>query len=398
MEAAMDFKSGEESIITLEYENLGNHCSLCYRLTHLQSQCPEKVTETHQQTPTTSPPRQNRNVSSQRQPTDTRGTIAQLPSSHMPFQQRVDRYGRPFGDRISTTSHHPQAPRNKIAPVSSIQNDHYDNRINEEQQPFEYSSPPYTRCRCNDIMGRADTDVNRNHPRNSPILEWRAKSPILAQEVTPPSAPFQVTRQSVGRNLEVSDFPPPREPPTSEVPSREEVMEEIRVATMKYINCPDPVESEARKRRVLQSEINGDVEEAANRIIQASLSAAQNQNESHLLQATAPPPPLAPVAQEEVSPATSVIPSKKRGRPPKARGQKPMIRASPKAYSGMGSKKRNIARVQSSPGASSRTNARRTVRQATAPSSSVGVSGHGSSLPGGARETEQWRSCTLLET
>lgn len=83
----------------------------------------------------------------------------------------------------------------------------------------------------------------------------------------PPSAPFQPPRQSVGRNLEAVDFPPSHEQPTIE-----EVMEDIREATLQYINCPDPMESAARKQRVLQSEMNGDVEEAATRILQASTS------------------------------------------------------------------------------------------------------------------------------
>ncbi|KAG2297797.1 hypothetical protein Bca52824_034269 [Brassica carinata] len=42
MEPTRDFASGKESTITLEYERLGNHCSYCFRLSHLQSQCPDK--------------------------------------------------------------------------------------------------------------------------------------------------------------------------------------------------------------------------------------------------------------------------------------------------------------------------------------------------------------------
>ncbi|KAG2270628.1 hypothetical protein Bca52824_065183 [Brassica carinata] len=45
MESILEFDSGEESLITLEYEKLGNHCSYYYRLTHLQSQCSEKPKE-----------------------------------------------------------------------------------------------------------------------------------------------------------------------------------------------------------------------------------------------------------------------------------------------------------------------------------------------------------------
>ena len=57
-------------------------------------------------------------------------------------------------------------------------------------------------------------------------------------------------------------------------------MEKIREATLQYISCPDPMESAARKQRVLQSEMNGDVEEAATRILQASASAALARTET----------------------------------------------------------------------------------------------------------------------
>lgn len=42
-ELAIDFKSGEECILKLEYEDLQNHCTICFRLTHRASECPEKT-------------------------------------------------------------------------------------------------------------------------------------------------------------------------------------------------------------------------------------------------------------------------------------------------------------------------------------------------------------------
>lgn len=45
MEPTLDFDSGEESVISLEYERLGNHCFICFRLSHLQSQCPERASD-----------------------------------------------------------------------------------------------------------------------------------------------------------------------------------------------------------------------------------------------------------------------------------------------------------------------------------------------------------------
>lgn len=38
----LDFNSGEETTLVLDYENLGNHCSLCNRLTHLRLHCPDR--------------------------------------------------------------------------------------------------------------------------------------------------------------------------------------------------------------------------------------------------------------------------------------------------------------------------------------------------------------------
>lgn len=74
----IDFESGEELTIYLEYEDLGYHCSLCNSLTHLARNCP------------TAP---------RRQPTS--GTVALEDSSengaHLdkddPYKTRVDRQG-----------------------------------------------------------------------------------------------------------------------------------------------------------------------------------------------------------------------------------------------------------------------------------------------------------------
>lgn len=208
MEAAMDYKSGEESIISLEYENLGNHCSICYRLSHLQSQCPEKHIDSHMsrhassqlQTTTTSPPHLSRHVSSQSQHADTRVSKAELPSSQMPFQQRVDRHGRPFGDRISDALFHPPAPRNKLAPATFRQSHQYTSRNSEEQNQVEYSSPPYTRRRLNDnkvdMTKRPTENVlatpppYSGEPRHQYLL---SKLPLLAPLSTPQGNQWDAT-------------------------------------------------------------------------------------------------------------------------------------------------------------------------------------------------------------
>ncbi|KAJ4888392.1 hypothetical protein Rs2_28140 [Raphanus sativus] len=44
-------------------------------------------------------------------------------------------------------------------------------------------------------------------------------------------------------------------------------MEELREVTYQYTNCPDPVESEARRQRVLDGEVNGLMEQTAATIL-----------------------------------------------------------------------------------------------------------------------------------
>lgn len=42
-EALIEFESGEETIVTLEYEKLMNHCRYCYSLTHETHYCKDQT-------------------------------------------------------------------------------------------------------------------------------------------------------------------------------------------------------------------------------------------------------------------------------------------------------------------------------------------------------------------
>ncbi|CAN6930839.1 unnamed protein product [Brassica oleracea] len=120
MEPTLDFDTGEESIITLEYERLGNHCTYCFRLSHLQSQCPEKPSDaanTHTDNGV-APMQRTESLTARRSPLrESREHI--MPQNRL-FQQRYDRHGRPFGERISAAAPHPTGPRNKLAPPPQL--------------------------------------------------------------------------------------------------------------------------------------------------------------------------------------------------------------------------------------------------------------------------------------
>lgn len=47
----MDFESGEECVLTFEYERLENHCKLCGNLSHLMEDCPQYLDKEREKTP-----------------------------------------------------------------------------------------------------------------------------------------------------------------------------------------------------------------------------------------------------------------------------------------------------------------------------------------------------------
>lgn len=56
------------------------------------------------------------------------------------------------------------------------------------------------------------------------------------------------------------------------------VMDELREATLQYTNHPDPIESAARRQRVLDGEVHGLMEKTAASIIAAAYELHQQQS------------------------------------------------------------------------------------------------------------------------
>ena len=129
-ESIVEFDSGEESPITLEYEKLEMHCSFCFSLLHARKKCPLRLEEKAHE-PLTS----HRGVSEGRnEHLTTRSSYVAFPDrapsfreqssqylqlhadthnqmrpsltkeieAHHTFQERVDRHENIFGERVST--------------------------------------------------------------------------------------------------------------------------------------------------------------------------------------------------------------------------------------------------------------------------------------------------------
>ncbi|CAN7076132.1 unnamed protein product, partial [Brassica oleracea var. botrytis] len=261
-----------------------------------------------------------------------------------PFQQRYDRHGRPFGERISAAAPSPTGPRNKLAPPAKPAIQTAANEISappNEQREHAYYSPPYSRRRLHQNGGEHRQE-DRDNRRNSPRLQWKAKSTLADQEATSQRRNSHSPRPSLGRNLDRTDFPPLNEGITNATT----VMEELREVTLQYLNVDDPTERAARQQRVMQSELDGTVEETAANIIQASTNAALASPAPTNHQDTA-------LFSQTTSPSNGgVNPVRRRGRPARSGASCTHVRLSPKVYAGMGSKKRNLNQLQTSPGTS----------------------------------------------
>ncbi|KAH0872436.1 hypothetical protein HID58_069798, partial [Brassica napus] len=76
-----------------------------------------------------------------------------------------------------------------------------------EQREHAYYSPPYSRRRLHQNGGEHQQE-DRDNRRNSPRLQWKAKSTLADQEATSQRRSSHSPRPSLGGNLDRTDFPP----------------------------------------------------------------------------------------------------------------------------------------------------------------------------------------------
>lgn len=152
-ETILEFDSGEESMITLEYECLENHCSICLRLTHKSSQCPSKLARERQAEDLRNytekdKPSLDNDLTNQKLRLTNYSRIGETQrkqdETYRSFHQRVDRHGRSFGDRVSTkqTRNPPPVESNTVAAQPEKKRTFLD-----ATGASRYSSPPYTQNR-----------------------------------------------------------------------------------------------------------------------------------------------------------------------------------------------------------------------------------------------------------
>ncbi|KAG2292282.1 hypothetical protein Bca52824_038951 [Brassica carinata] len=276
---------------------------------------------------------------------------AYLPSVTQPFQARVDRHGKPFGERVSTKQ--TRAP----PPDTSL---HMEHKSSERAREHGTSvngplhiSPQHVKSR----EARPQRKVNnRLSLPQKEMMQWREKYPKetheeevnspAIQQITPLRAPLAI--EEVQDQLHT---------PINQPPTREAIMDDLQEVTRQYVNCPDPIESAARRQRVLHGDAHGQMEETVDRILTAAVARYQ---------AMFPTPPPQERAIDITTPqlladsgpmrSSGGEISYRRGttlrRTNRRRFKPARLRStvsSPLALQGASSKKRNFARAQGSP-------------------------------------------------
>lgn len=280
-------------MISLEYEGLEYHCSHCNRLSHLARNCPElpQRTSLASRASNVAPdPRRDQplHITSGSYNAQKQQKSAHSPRQDSAFQHRVDRHGRPFGNRIPLPPARGQPLNNKIVPQA-------------ETVKHRGSSHPRDRPHPHHQSSSAASDIRRvdSSPRGtSPQRVWREKqrpSSTNQMDLQIEEAPLALispvqerTPLPLERNLALCDFPQP----PSGIPTMEEVMNDLREVTYQYTSCADPTESAARRQRVMNPQDTDLMADTAAGIIAASYqNLGREQNPSPLVAVEINTPP-----------------------------------------------------------------------------------------------------------
>lgn len=364
-ETIVEFSSGEETIVNLEYEKLANHCQLCNSLLHEEYQCQNQSDqESLHQLPISNIDIRSTNDDRVQAPRPLELT-SQMKSRHRRTQQeddkntrnknnysdRLDRHGKPFGVRPSTKA----APTNvRKSPIN--QTTDYRTKGQLPQKPRSPSdSHSYRRVvRDNSLARHRNRDptlqdtVLRNdtrrrslsfgHRTNDTRLIWKEKAPPSVEE--PINTPFTTPVQHL---MEL--------PNKEDLQLHENIMGDLQEITRQYVNVSDPVESAARRQRVLEGESNDLMAKTAASLLVDAITKrdqlASNQAFYAALEKADETTPQVESqnAEQVILEPTNLSQPRKRGRPP---GKNATVVPRPNQPSGIGAKKRRVI-IQNSP-------------------------------------------------
>lgn len=247
-ETVLEFPDGSETLVYLDYKNLKNHCQHCQRLTHELKNCPGA-------------PR----------PSDIANNPAPKP---FPAAKVVSRNYYTPGDNFvaprscsqgferSLTSHREgesrKRPYAQVGGGSHPQEDGRPSFSHDQADGRGSRSPDYHR-RSHTRGESKPPHLRRSHVSSQPnrAFQWREKSPSSLGHHQETSESSRTRRPPMERNMSTYDPPTPPPPPLTSscrrnlnpsdiispvtvIPSKDQVLNELREVTIQYTSCTDP--------------------------------------------------------------------------------------------------------------------------------------------------------------
>ncbi|KAJ4878758.1 Uncharacterized protein Rs2_35812 [Raphanus sativus] len=168
--AIIEYDSGEESMVYLEYEKLENHCSICNSFCHLKKDCPDFLSANLHSTPQQTEGGQSQEANSRRQQETLYGDKGYLHPYHSrrelaleqtwknkaestqehrreSFHDRVDCHGNSYGDRVATKQTRVPPPVREVDPKRAETTTWKSKPLAKKTEEQVYKSPPYSRNR-----------------------------------------------------------------------------------------------------------------------------------------------------------------------------------------------------------------------------------------------------------
>lgn len=365
METIVEFSTGEDTLVTLEFEKLANHCDHCKRLTHTSTECSHRNQSSGEQSIA---PQRNRPVEpstfrriydADRQRGTANSWIAtrrdidyhrdeRARSHQRAYDQRLDRYGRPFGVRPSSKYDRPEQTRNRRAspPLRKNGNNIYQRRSESpvDSHAYRRDRPPTTIPR----KSLTNSQLHGQEPPPYPRVEPRRRS--LSFGTRPDNAHLawkEKPQENYTEHISTPHTTPGRMICTAARESHqqlhEEIMTDLHEVTRQYVNVADPVEREARRQRVLEGESNNMMAERVAAMLAQALKDKGQEQEARQEAATNQALPEADSHLEQNELLLGPQP-KKRGRPPGKANT-----AGKNILQGASSRKRNMQAIQNSP-------------------------------------------------
>ncbi|XP_018460528.1 uncharacterized protein LOC108831485 [Raphanus sativus] len=192
--AIIEYDSGEESMVYLEYEKLENHCSICNSFCHLKKDCPDFLSANLHSTPQQTEGGQSQEANSRRQQETLYGDKGYLHPYHSrrelaleqtwknkaestqehrreSFHDRVDCHGNSYGDRVATKQTRVPPPVREVDPKRAETTTWKSKPLAKKTEEQVYKSPPYSRNR----EGLRSREAY-NHPKEAAARRQRVLS------------------------------------------------------------------------------------------------------------------------------------------------------------------------------------------------------------------------------